>query len=118
NEERRRLRKEFEEAFWSANPDANRVSLPKDQREAAKWSQEGLRLRLRIETDGVDADLNQIVDLTTLRVGDTVILNPRWSYDTRLPEAERVPLQTTSRQMLYRSQQVRIVNIHLETNDG
>lgn len=118
NGEQHELRQQLRDAWKETHPDAKQVRLPKDQREASDWSQDGLRLRLRIETAGVDASLKQIVDLTSMRVGDTVILNPRWTYDTRLPVAEQVPLQTTSRQMLYRSQLVRIVDIQLYGQAG
>ncbi|MBA2519063.1 MAG: PD-(D/E)XK nuclease family protein [Chloroflexia bacterium] len=110
-----RQRREKLRAAWRAEyPDAKQVRLPKDQRQESNWSQAGLRVWLRLDLTGVDTDLDQVLSLTKLRDGDTVVLNPRWSVDGRLPPAEQVKLQTTSRQMLYRSQQARIVGTRVE----
>ena len=114
NERRRRLQEEQRAAWKEAHPDSAKVYLPKEQRAESDWSQDGLRVRLRVETAGIDTSLDQILTLTKLREGETVILNQRWSYDERLPLAERVPLQTTSRQMLYRSQAARIVGFQVD----
>lgn len=116
--ERRRLLQAAQRAVWKeAHPDATRITLPKEQKAESDWSQDGLRVRLRIETAGIDTSLEQILALTKLRDGETVILNQRWSSDERLPLAEQVPLQTTSRQMLYRSQEVRIVRLSVERDE-
>ena len=52
NERRRKKREEYAAAFKEKNPD-KQVRLPKEQVAECKWSPEGLRLRLRIETDAL-----------------------------------------------------------------
>jgi hypothetical protein len=118
NERRRLLREELRKVWREAHPDAKQIRLPKQQREESDWSQEGDRFWLRIETEGVDAGLDQILALTKLREGQRVLLNRRWSVDSRLPVADQVSLQTTSRQMLYFSQLVQIVQIRTDRDDA
>ena len=66
------------------NPD-KQFRLHKEQSAECKWSPEGLRLRLRIETAGVDCDLHEALLMSTLRDGDRLVLFPRWTVDERLP---------------------------------
>lgn len=65
------------------------------------WSQEGLNLRLRIDLTGVEASLKEALDLTKLRTGDRVIVHPRWTVDSRRPQAEQVPLTPTAKALVY-----------------
>ena len=92
---------EYEAAFRAAHPDAGRVELDKDQTDEASWSPEGLRVRLRLEAEGLDCDLDDALTLTNIRAGDRLVLYPRWAADERLPEAERTPFTPTPKQMLY-----------------
>ena len=75
--------------------------LTKEQAAECKWSPEGLRVRLRLETAGVDCDLHEALLLSTLRDGDRLVLYPRWTVDERLPVAERKEFTPTPKQMLY-----------------
>ena len=75
--------------------------LTKEQAAECKWSPEGLRLRLRLETAGVDCDLHEALLLSNLRDGDRLVLFPRWTVDERLPVAERKEFTPTPKQMLY-----------------
>src|SRR5262249_42238269 len=84
----------------AANPD-KQFRLKKEQSAECKWSPEGLKLRLRIETAGVDCDLHEALLLSTLRDGDRLVLCPRWTVDERLPETERKEFTPTPKQMLY-----------------
>jgi hypothetical protein len=95
NERRYRKREAFKKAHEAANP-SGRLKFPED----CKWSPEGLRLRLRVET-GVDCGLHELLLLSTLRDGSPVVLFPRWTVDERLPEDERRPFTPTPKQMLY-----------------
>lgn len=97
---RRALRETYEAAYRAEKPDAKQVRLPKDQNEASKWSINGVHVRLRIEVTGLDCELQEALDLSTLREQTGVIISPRWTYDTRLPEAERRPIQPTPKQLL------------------
>jgi hypothetical protein len=110
NERRRKKREEYAAAFKELNP-GKQVRLPKDQVAECKWSHEGLRFRLRIETTGVDCDLHEALLMSTLRDGDRLVLMPRWTVDERLPVAERKEFTPTPKQMLYaqRADLIRIV---------
>ncbi len=113
NERRRQLKEQYYAAYRVAHPDAQRVNLPKQQQAEVKWSQEGLRLKLRFEMTGVDCDLEEALALTTLRVGDRVVVMPRTTVDERLPVQDRVPFTPTPRQMLYGTR-AEIVTIHVD----
>jgi hypothetical protein len=110
NERRRQKREEYAAAFRAANPD-KQFRLKGEQAAECKWSQEGMRFRLRIETAGVDCDLHEALLLSTLREGDRLVLIPRWTVDERLPVDERKEFTPTPKQMLYgqRADLVRIV---------
>ena len=116
NLRRRELRKEYEADWRQANPD-KRLNLSKDQREASKWSNDGLQFRLRVETEGIDATLDEILNLTRVAVDASLMLHPRWMVDSRLPESEQIPLQPTPRAMLHWSQSARVVDIEVQ-RDG
>jgi len=110
NERRRKKREEFTAALKKKNPD-KQVRLPKAQVAECKWSPEGLRLRLRVETAGVDCDLHEALLMSTMRDGDRLVLCPRWTVDERLPVAEQKEFAPTPKQMLYgqRAELLRIV---------
>jgi AAA domain len=100
NERRRQKREEYAAAFKTANPD-KQFRMNKVQSAECKWSPEGLRLRLRIETAGVDCDLHEALLLSTLRNGDRLVLFLRWTVDERLPVSERKEFTPTPKQMFY-----------------
>jgi len=103
NERRRQKREEFRAAYEAANP-GRRFTLKclgKEQAAGCRWSPKGLRLRLRVETVGVDCDLHEALLLSALRDGEQLVLSPRWTVDERLPEAERREFTPTPKQMLY-----------------
>jgi predicted RecB family nuclease len=101
NEKRRLLKDQYYAAYREARPDAKQVKLPKDQKEASEWSQEGMVFRLRLEVAEVGCGLDEALGLSRLKEGERVILYPRFSYDTRLPIEERTPNTPTPKQMLY-----------------
>jgi hypothetical protein len=100
NERRRRKREEYAAAFRAENPDKP-FRLNKEQSTECRWSPEGLRLKLRVETVGVDCDLHESLLMSNLRDGDRLVLYPRWTVDERLPVAERKEFTPTPKQMLY-----------------
>lgn len=116
NERRRRLREEYVAEFKTKNP-GKAVRLPRDQSAACKWSPEGLRVRLRLETAGVGCDLHEVLGLTDLREGTRVVLYPRWAVDERLPQADRTPFVPTPKQMLY-GNRADIVRVEVERDAG
>jgi hypothetical protein len=101
NERRRLLNEQYRAAFREANPHLERVNLPKEQRQESSWSQEGVQFWLRIETDGVGCNLEEMLGMTTFRDDARLVLNPRWTFDGRLSESERYWFTPTPKQMLY-----------------
>src|SRR5215472_18106009 len=84
NERRRKKREAYAAAFKAQNPDKP-FKLKKEQSAECKWSPEGLRVKLRLETVGVDCDLHEALALSNLRDGDRLVLYSRWAVDERLP---------------------------------
>jgi hypothetical protein len=110
NQQRQRKRAEAEAAHKARYPDKP-FRIPRGQGDEYRCSHEGLRVKLRVETVGVDCGLHEALSLTTLREGERLILYPRWAVDERLPPAQRQPYTPTPRQLLYgnRAELVRIV---------
>ncbi len=98
NERRRQLRLEYEAEL---DADGAPRKLTKDEKDETKWTQEGMRVRLDIETEGLDTSLTELLALTRMRPGERVILHPRWTYDSRLPRDQQRPLTPTGRALLY-----------------
>jgi hypothetical protein len=97
---RQRKRAEAEAAHRAKYPDKP-FRVPRGQGDEYKWSPEGLAVRLRVETVGVDCDLHEALALTTFREGDRLVLFPRWTVDERLPASERTEFTPTPKQLLY-----------------
>ena len=100
NERRRLKREEYAAAFRAANP-GKQFRMNKEQSAECKWSADGLRLKLWLETTGVDCDLHEALLMSNLRDGDRLVLYPRLTVDERLPVAERTEFTPTPKQMLY-----------------
>ena len=100
NERRRKKREEYAAAFREKNPE-KQFRLTKEQSAECKWSPEGLRVKLRLETVGVDCDLHEALALSNLRDGDRLVLYSRWAVDERLPVDQRKEFTPTPKQMLY-----------------
>ncbi len=101
NECRRLLEEGLKTAYLLSHPEASRAVLSKEEKAASKWTQEGLQVRLRIESAGIDADLEEIIALSGIRVGDVVVVSPRWMADERLPVDDRQLFTPTPKKMLY-----------------
>ncbi len=110
NEKRRKKAEEYVAAFKAAHPEMP-VKLTKEQNAECKWSPEGLRVKLRLETVGVDCDLHEALALSNLRDGDRLVLYPRWTVDERLPVEERKEFTPTPKQMLYGNRAELIVDL-------
>jgi hypothetical protein len=91
----------YETAYLAANPGAPKVVLTKEQSQETKWSLAGPTFIFRVDTTGTDSEIAEIIALTTLRKDARVVLFPRYTYDTRLPLAQRTPNTPTPKQMLY-----------------
>jgi hypothetical protein len=103
NLRRAELRERYDAQYRLDHPDARRVNLSDEQRKATRWSQDGLRVRLRLEADGLDCSVAEALAQSDLREGERVVIYPRWTHDGRLPPEQRVPFTPTPRQMLYGS---------------
>jgi hypothetical protein len=75
--------------------------LSSQQIKECQWSPEGVRVRLRLEANGLDCDLHDALALTNLRPGDRLILYPRRVVDSRLPPSTRKEFTPTPRQLIY-----------------
>ena len=113
NLRRYNLGQKYRADYKAANPNAKKVMLPAAQKAESEWSQEGMSFKLRLETAGVWCPPEEILALSNLREGDTVIIFPRWTSDERLPPEERTPNTPTPKQMLY-GMRVTIEKITLE----
>ena len=94
---------EREKALWKAdNPGKNapRGRFPIDKE---------LSFRLRLDAERVGVSVDELLALTTLRAGDTVIIAPRWDVDGR-PGADQTPYTPTPKSMLYNTR-AEITNI-------
>lgn len=100
-ERRRQCEEEMRAAYRAQNPDASRVQLTREQRQATNRSLEGITIRLRLDDTDLECDLNEALLLTTLRDGDPVVIMPRWTVDERLPPEEQRPFAPTPKQLLY-----------------
>ncbi|WP_395090937.1 DEAD/DEAH box helicase [Armatimonas sp.] len=88
--ERQRLHAEWKEA----NPTASR--RPKDIMEKTRWSYDKLPFRLRIVTEGTDADLDTILGMLSAKDNERRIFAERWSTYGRDES-----YTTTPKQLLY-----------------
>src|SRR5262249_46547859 len=116
NERRRQKREEYAAAFKARHLDKP-FRLNREQSGECEWSPEGLRVRLRLETVGVDCDLHEALLMSNLRDGDRLVLYPRWTVDERLAVAERKEFTPTPKQMLY-GQRAELVRIVATKKDG
>ncbi|NBO92481.1 MAG: DNA helicase [Planctomycetia bacterium] len=114
--ERRRLKKEQLEAeFRSKNPDKT-VRLTKEQKAECQWSSDGLRLKLRVETTGIDCDLDEMLLLSTLRDNEIIVIMPRLTVDERLPPDQQKPFTPTPKQLLY-GQRAKLIHVKPTVKD-
>ncbi len=116
NELRRLKREEYAAAFKAANP-GKRLKLTADQKGECEWSAEGLRLKLRVETAGVDCDLHEALLMSTIREGERLVLYPRWTVDERLPATDQKEFTPTPKQMLY-GQRCELVSLTATKKDA
>lgn len=113
NRAKQQRREEYERSYRAANPEAERVELTKEQKSETNWSQEGMQVRLHIDLAEVDARLSEVMNVTTLREDERVVVFERETVDSRLPLVEQVPHTPTPKQMLYGTR-ARIAEIALK----
>ncbi|MCA9878103.1 MAG: ATP-binding protein, partial [Thermomicrobiales bacterium] len=100
NDRREPLRAAAREAFFAENPDKKQAKLPPDVKAATEPLPIPGPYRFRLETAGTGVSLDDVLALSTLKEGDRVVVEPRWTVDSRLPAAEQHPLQPTPKQLL------------------
>lgn len=98
---RQRLKEQYRSEARTANPDATRTRLSKEQRAEVSGDLEGLRVRLKLEVQGVDCTLDEALGLSLFKEGERLVLNPRWTRDERPDAVQQAPFTPTARQMLY-----------------
>src|SRR5262249_50053049 len=100
NHKKYKKRAELEAAFKAANP-TKQFRLTKEQGPLCRWSPNGLRVRFRVDTTGLDRDLHEAMSMANLRSGDHVVVYLRWTVDERLPGAQRKEFTPTPKQLMY-----------------
>jgi predicted RecB family nuclease len=88
------------QAAWDALPQEQRDSMEKDERKAYRYDLGGLELQLRLDPDDLKIPVSEALLLTQRREGDFVVVAPAESVDSRQDPADRVPFQTTARQIM------------------
>ncbi len=78
-----------------------------------------IAVKLRIETTGCDCSLHDALGQSSFRAGDFVWLHERQTFDSRVPEAERIFFHPTVRQLLIFSKNAKITrNPWIENGAG
>ena len=85
-----------------------RVKYPDEM--SSKLIDYEIPVKLRIETTGCDCSLEDALGLNTFREGDFVWLHERQTFDSRLPESERVLFHPTVRQLLIFSKNAKVLS--------
>ncbi len=101
NARRAPLRAAAREAFFAANPDRKQAKLAPDVKAATDPVPIPGHYRFRLEAAETGVSLDDVLALTTFKDGERLVVEPRWSFDSRLPEAEQRPQQPTPKQMLH-----------------
>lgn len=98
NSENRR-KQALREKLLAELPDDGKLST--EQNRAVKWDHHGMIVKLQVESDDMDVDLDDLLGISDLREDSWIVIYPSWTVDGRLPEAEQVPLTPTSKQLLW-----------------
>lgn len=113
---RQKRRKAYKDAARADDPEG-KVRLTKEQREEVASDITGVRVRLRLETEGLDCSLEEALALTPFKEGERLVLNPRWSRDERESADHSLPFTTTPRQMLHGTR-VDLKEVRVEDDAG
>lgn len=114
---RHRLKQEYELAYRALDPDVERPELTKEEKEATRWSQTGMRFRFRLDAEGLDCSLAEALALNTWGEGDRLVVYPRLTEDERLPFDQRQRFTPTPRQMLYGTR-ADVTSLQLERDEA
>ena len=87
------------QATWDALGD-KKGELGPEQKKQLNYDLDATTLRLRVDPADLPISLQQMLLITQRREGDFVVAAPTESVDSRLPVDERVPFQTTARQLM------------------
>ena len=101
NLQRRELHEEQRLRYSAAHPDARQARLSREEKALSDPLPIAEPFRLRIDVSDVDVSLDDALALSTLKDGERVIVEPRWTFDGRLPPEEQKPLTPTPKQLLY-----------------
>ncbi|MEZ4495398.1 MAG: hypothetical protein R2845_01155 [Thermomicrobiales bacterium] len=93
--ERQRLWEALRDEWMAEHPDGEKFEQTKEQRAETRWSNDGVHYVFELLHPGGADRIDRLLGMSEIKVGSRVLLGDRWSVDTRLPEDERVPFQTT-----------------------
>lgn len=82
------------DSWKAANPD--KKQRDKATKAATDWTLDGQTIRLRVETEGMDADLETLLGMMTTKDGDWLVCYPRWT-----DFGQEKPYTPTPKQLLY-----------------
>ncbi len=100
NARRAPLRAAAREAYFAANPGKKQAKLSPEVKAATDALPIPGHYRFRLDTTDTGVTLDVALALTTIKDGERLVVEPRWSVDSRLPETEQRPLQPTPKQLL------------------
>jgi hypothetical protein len=101
NQARAALREEQRARYREAHPEAKQIKLSKEEKALSEPLAIDEPFRLRIDVDDTGVSLDDALALSTLGVGNRIVLEPRWTTDSRLPAEDQTPLTPTPKQLLY-----------------
>lgn len=115
NARRAPLRAAAREAYFAANPGRKQARLSPEVKAATDPVPIPGHYRFRLDAAGAGVTLDDVLALTTIKEGERLVVEPRWTVDSRLPEAEQRPLQPTPKQLLFGMRQTLV---GIETRKG
>jgi hypothetical protein len=113
NRRRAELKVQQRREYKESHPDAKKVFLSKEQKVLSDPLPIAQPFRLRVDAASTGISLDDVLGLTAIKAGERVVLEPRWTTDTRLLVAEQLPLTPTPKQLLYGMRQT-ILDIDIE----
>jgi hypothetical protein len=116
NQARAILRQEQRARYKEAHPEAKQVRLSNEEKALSEPLPIEEPFRLSIDVDETGITLDDALALSTLGAGDRVVVEPRWTTDSRLPPDEQKLLTPTPKQLLY-GMRMEITQIEVE-RDG
>jgi hypothetical protein len=116
NRRRAELRDEQRSAYFATHPDAKQAKLTAAEKALSDPVSIEAPVRLRLEVRGAGVSLDDALALTTIKQDDWVVIEPRWTVDSRFSPEEQKPLTPTPKQLLYGMRRT-LTDIEVESDD-